>query len=80
MGEGEIMDVESIATPGSGHLKLTVHLAMCVSELIPPSKESAGLALSWIKTHSYDLGITSKRAQDPTAHTGRHDRRALAPS
>ena len=28
-------------------------------------KESAELALSWVKTHSYDLGITSKRAQDP---------------
>ncbi|KAH9039672.1 Lon protease C-terminal proteolytic domain-containing protein, partial [Lactarius pseudohatsudake] len=28
-------------------------------------QESAELALSWIKTHSYDLGITSKRAQDP---------------
>jgi len=28
-------------------------------------KESAELALSWVKTHSYSLGITSKRAQDP---------------
>ena len=28
-------------------------------------KESAELALSWVKTHSYDLGITNKRAQDP---------------
>ena len=27
-------------------------------------KESAELALSWAKTHSYDLGITSKCAQD----------------
>ena len=27
-------------------------------------KESAELALSWVKTHSYDLGMTSKRAQD----------------
>ncbi|KAH9008756.1 Lon protease C-terminal proteolytic domain-containing protein [Lactarius hengduanensis] len=58
MGEGEIMPVESIATPGSGHLKLTGSLGDVI-------KESAELALSWVKTHSYDLGITSKRAQDP---------------
>ncbi|KAH9011196.1 ATP-dependent protease La [Lactarius hengduanensis] len=58
MGEGEIMPVESIATPGSGHLKLTGSLGDVI-------KESAELALSWVKTHSYDLGITSKRAHDP---------------
>ncbi|KAH9022784.1 ATP-dependent protease La [Lactarius pseudohatsudake] len=58
MGEGEIMPVESIATPGSGHLKLTGSLGDVI-------KESAELALSWVKTHSYDLGITSGRAQDP---------------
>ncbi|KAH9177271.1 Lon protease C-terminal proteolytic domain-containing protein [Lactarius sanguifluus] len=58
MGEGEIMPVESIATPGSGRLKLTGSLGDVI-------KESAELALSWVKTHSYDLGITSKRAQDP---------------
>ncbi|KAI9459929.1 ATP-dependent protease La [Lactarius psammicola] len=58
MGEGEIMPVESIATPGSGHLKLTGSLGDVI-------KESAELALSWVKTHSYSLGITSKRAQDP---------------
>ncbi|KAH9022773.1 ATP-dependent protease La [Lactarius pseudohatsudake] len=55
MGEGEIMPVESIATPGSGHLKLTGSLG----------DVSAELALSWVKTHSYDLGITSKRVHDP---------------
>ncbi|KAI9435502.1 ATP-dependent protease La [Lactarius indigo] len=59
MGEGEIMPVESIATPGSGHFKLTGSFGdVC-------DQESAELALSWAKTHSYDLGITSKRAQDP---------------
>lgn len=58
MGEGEIMPVESIATPGSGHLKLTGSLGDVI-------KESAELALSWVKTHSYDLGITNKLAQDP---------------
>ncbi|KAH9029165.1 Lon protease C-terminal proteolytic domain-containing protein [Lactarius pseudohatsudake] len=69
MGEGEIMPVESIATPGSGHLKLTGSLGDVCLNLGRPYfqviKESAELALSWVKTHSYDLGITSKRAQDP---------------
>ncbi|KAI0298983.1 Lon protease C-terminal proteolytic domain-containing protein [Multifurca ochricompacta] len=58
MGEGEIMPVESIATPGNGHLKLTGSLGDVI-------KESAELALSWVKMHSYDLSITNKRAQDP---------------
>jgi ATP-dependent Lon protease len=29
------------------------------------SRRSAELALSWVKTHSYDLGITNKRALGP---------------
>ncbi|KAI0246609.1 P-loop containing nucleoside triphosphate hydrolase protein [Lactifluus subvellereus] len=58
MGEGEIMLIESIATPGSGQLKLTGSLGDVI-------KESAELALSWVKTHTYDLGITNKRALDP---------------
>ncbi|KAH9177264.1 Lon protease C-terminal proteolytic domain-containing protein [Lactarius sanguifluus] len=53
MGEGEIMPVESIAIPGGGHLKLTGSLGDMI-------KESVELALSWVKTHSYDLGITSQ--------------------
>ena len=38
MGEGEIMPVESIATPGSGHLKLTGSLGDVRPELIIPSR------------------------------------------
>ncbi|KAN0142121.1 Peptidase S16 [Lactarius tabidus] len=52
------MPVESIATPGSGHLKLSGSLGEVI-------KKSAELALSWVKTRSYDLGITNKRALDP---------------
>ncbi|KAI9448766.1 hypothetical protein BJY52DRAFT_1228151 [Lactarius psammicola] len=55
MGEGEIMPVESIATPGSGRLKLTDSLG----------DESAELELSWVKMHALNLGITSKRAEEP---------------
>ena len=77
MGEGEIMPVESIATPGSGHLKLTGSLGDVRPELISSQaarlrwvfsqviKESAELALSCVKAHAYELGITNKRAQDP---------------
>lgn len=28
-------------------------------------KESAELALSWVKTNAYDLGITNSRSEDP---------------
>lgn len=28
-------------------------------------KESSSLALSWVKTHAYDLQITSNRSEDP---------------
>jgi ATP-dependent Lon protease len=31
-------------------------------------KESASLALSWVKTHAYALNITSKPSEDPLAH------------
>ena len=36
LGEGEIMPFESIATPGSGHLKLTSSLGDVRSELGHP--------------------------------------------
>lgn len=71
------MPIERIATPDSGHLKLTGSLGEVRLEDIRASrvrlkcgafqvvKESAELALSWVKTRSYGLGITNKRAQDP---------------
>ncbi|KAI0063341.1 hypothetical protein BV25DRAFT_418853 [Artomyces pyxidatus] len=58
MGEGEILPVETIAVPGSGTLKLTGSLGAVI-------KESGELALSWVKTHAYELRITSARGQDP---------------
>ncbi|RDB23965.1 Lon protease 2, peroxisomal [Hypsizygus marmoreus] len=57
-GEGGILPVETIIVPGSGHLKLTGSLGEVI-------KESGELALSWVKTHAYDLCITNTRAQDP---------------
>lgn len=58
MGEGEIMPVETIAVPGSGKLLLTGSLGAVI-------KESGEIALSWVKTHAYELGITNLRTQDP---------------
>ncbi|KAF8494967.1 peptidase S16 [Russula emetica] len=52
------MTIKSTATPGNGNLKLTGSFGDVI-------KESAELALSWVKTHAYDLGIATKRVQDP---------------
>ena len=58
MGEGGILPVETAVVPGSGRLKLTGSLGDVI-------KESGELALSWVKTHAYELGITNSRNQDP---------------
>ncbi|KAH7907377.1 ATP-dependent protease La [Hygrophoropsis aurantiaca] len=58
MGEGGIMPVESAAVPGAGRLKLTGSLGDVI-------KESGEIALSWVKTHAFDLGITAGRGIDP---------------
>ncbi|KAF7356874.1 Lon protease-like protein [Mycena venus] len=57
-GEGGILPVETIAVPGAGRLKLTGSLGEVI-------KESGEIALSWVKTHAYDLLITTSRAHDP---------------
>ncbi|KAJ7270923.1 ATP-dependent protease La [Mycena rebaudengoi] len=57
-GEGGILPVETIVVPGSGRLKLTGSLGEVI-------KESGEIALSWVKTHAYDLCITNSRAHDP---------------
>ncbi|KIJ60939.1 hypothetical protein HYDPIDRAFT_177239 [Hydnomerulius pinastri MD-312] len=58
MGEGGILPVESTAVPGIGRLKLTGSLGDVI-------KESGEIALSWVKTHAFDLGITAGRGIDP---------------
>ncbi|KIL63580.1 hypothetical protein M378DRAFT_79441 [Amanita muscaria Koide BX008] len=57
-GEGGILPVETIAMPGSGKLKLTGSLGEVI-------KESGELALSWVKSHAYELCVTDSRSQDP---------------
>jgi ATP-dependent Lon protease len=57
-GEGGILPVETIAVPGKGVIKLTGSLGDVI-------KESGEIALSWVKTHAYDLHVTESRTQDP---------------
>ncbi|KIK56065.1 hypothetical protein GYMLUDRAFT_263795 [Collybiopsis luxurians FD-317 M1] len=65
-GEGGILPVETIVVPTGnksgmgegGRLRLTGSLGDVI-------KESGELALSWVKTHAYDLGITTSPFQDP---------------
>ncbi|KAH8084891.1 ATP-dependent protease La [Cristinia sonorae] len=59
MGEGGILPIETLLIPsGSGQLKLTGSLGDVI-------KESGELALSWVKTHAWELGITQGRSVDP---------------
>ena len=59
MGEGGILPIETLLIPsGSGKLKLTGSLGEVI-------KESGELALSWVKTHAYELGVTQGRSVDP---------------
>ena len=58
MGEGGMLPVESMVVPGNGRLKLTGSLGDVI-------KESGEIALSWVKAHAFELGITTKRGVDP---------------
>lgn len=58
LGEGGVLPVETCTVPGKGDLQLTGSLGDVI-------KESSLLALSWIKTHAYNLQITSNRSEDP---------------
>ncbi|KAH9847655.1 ATP-dependent protease La [Lenzites betulinus] len=50
-GSGAVMPIEAISMPGKGGLQLTGKLGDVI-------KESSQIALSWVKSHSYELGIT----------------------
>lgn len=51
-GSGAVMPVEATMMPGKGSLQLTGKLGEVI-------RESAQIALSWVKAHAYELGITS---------------------
>ncbi|KAF9068859.1 Lon protease C-terminal proteolytic domain-containing protein [Rhodocollybia butyracea] len=50
-GSGAVMPIETLTTPGKGSLILTGKLGEVI-------RESAQIALSWVKAHAYDLRIT----------------------
>ncbi|RDX57192.1 ATP-dependent protease La [Lentinus brumalis] len=50
-GSGAVMPIEALSTPGKGGLQLTGKLGEVI-------RESAQIALSWVKSHAYELGIT----------------------
>ncbi|KAL1949565.1 hypothetical protein VTO73DRAFT_8446 [Trametes versicolor] len=50
-GSGAVMPIEAISMPGKGGILLTGKLGDVI-------KESSQIALSWVKSHAYELGIT----------------------
>ncbi|RDA96091.1 hypothetical protein CP533_1718 [Ophiocordyceps camponoti-saundersi (nom. inval.)] len=56
-GNGSILFIEVADMPGSGRVQLTGKLGDVL-------KESVEVALSWVKAHAYELGLTSEPAAD----------------
>ncbi|KAI8059945.1 ATP-dependent protease La [Gilbertella persicaria] len=56
-GNGGVMTIEANCMPGTGQLKLTGSLGDII-------KESAQLAVSWIKSNAYELKLTNLPKQD----------------
>ncbi|KAH6905744.1 P-loop containing nucleoside triphosphate hydrolase protein [Coprinopsis sp. MPI-PUGE-AT-0042] len=51
-GSGAVMPIEAMSMPGKGSLQLTGKLGEVICE-------SAQIALSWVKAHAYELGLTT---------------------
>lgn len=60
-GQGSILFIEVADMPGNGSVQLTGKLGDVL-------KESVEVALTWVKAHSYELGLT----QDPTEDIMKH--------
>lgn len=60
-GNGSILFIEVADMPGSGSVQLTGKLGDVL-------KESVEVALSWVKAHAYELGLTA----DPTENIMRN--------
>ena len=56
-GQGSILFIEVADMPGNGGIKLTGKLGEVL-------KESVEVALSWVKAHSYSLGLTHSPHED----------------
>ncbi|KAG9128075.1 ATP-dependent Lon protease pim1 [Ceratobasidium sp. 392] len=55
-GSGAVMPVEATIMPGKGGLQLTGKLGEVI-------RESAQIALSWVKAHAHELGITASATE-----------------
>lgn len=56
-GNGSILFIEAQTFPGNGNLKLTGSLGDVISE-------SAQIALSWVKSHAWELALTANRNEN----------------
>ena len=56
-GQGSILFIEVASMPGKGHVQLTGKLGDVL-------KESVEVALTWVKAHSYELGLTHDPNED----------------
>ena len=56
-GQGSILFIEVADMPGNGRVQLTGKLGDVL-------KESVEVALTWVKAHSYDLGLTHDPTED----------------
>ncbi len=56
-GQGSILFIEVADMPGSGRVQLTGKLGDVL-------KESVEVALTWVKAHSYELGLTADANED----------------
>lgn len=65
LGQGSILFIEVLDMPGSGRVQLTGKLGDVL-------KESVEVALTWVKAHAYDLGITADENEDIMARRALH--------
>ena len=63
--QGSILFIEVADMPGKGRVQLTGKLGDVL-------KESVEVALTWVKAHAYDLGLTRSHDMDIMAHRAVH--------
>ncbi|KAL9049050.1 MAG: hypothetical protein Q9162_007421 [Coniocarpon cinnabarinum] len=65
LGQGSILFIEIIDMPGSGRVQLTGKLGDVL-------KESVEVALTWVKAHAFELGVTADPNEDIMAKRAVH--------
>ncbi|GJE88569.1 ATP-dependent protease La [Phanerochaete sordida] len=64
-GSGAVMPIEATVMPGKGSLQLTGKLGEVI-------RESAQIALSWVKAHAYELGVAATADEQILDHKDVH--------